>query len=48
LHHAHLLAEAQNNAQLVRFNPEETGKSPERKRTKDQESKTAPAEVAAG
>src|SRR5262245_10291757 len=45
---AHCLAEAQHNAQLIRLDPEKPGKSPKRDYTKEDESETASAEIAAG
>src|SRR5262245_869647 len=48
LYLAHFLAEAQDNAQFVRFDAEKSGKTPEGERTKKNECETASAEIAAG
>src|SRR5262249_60557035 len=45
---AHFPAEAEDNAQLIWLDPEKPGKSPKRDYTKEDESETASAEIAAG
>src|SRR5262249_53006867 len=47
LDHAHLLAEAQHNPQLVRLDPEEPRKSPQCKNAKHEEGEAAAAQIAA-
>src|SRR5262249_51799753 len=47
LDHAHLLAEAQHNPQLVRLDPKEPRKSPQCKHAKHEEGEAAAAQIAA-
>jgi hypothetical protein len=47
LYFAHFLPETKHNTQLVRLDPEEAGKSPERENTERNESEPAAAQVAA-
>src|SRR5664279_5088869 len=47
LHLAHDLAETENDAEFVRFDPEEAGETPERDRRQREHRETLAAEIAA-